>query len=729
MRGAAQLEIVRLLADAGSVDEASHGVLAALATELGWDMALLWVVEDDALHRGPFWTRPDAGLEAFARACGRLTFEPTVGLPGRVWQSGKVEWVPDFPTRPDLPRSGIAADADLRSAVAVPMGAAGSPLGVIELLSRVPRSRDAEQEQLLRSAAGQLGHFVARARAEDLLLAAEERTAAIFDAALDAVITMDHEGRVVAFNPAAEEIFGYSRDEAAGQSLAELIVPPDLREAHRAGVARYLATGRTTILGRRLELTGSHADGHTFPVELTVTRLGVREPPLFAGFLRDITRRHEADAERARLIAEAERERRRLAFLVDADLRLAASLDYSTVLEGVARAAVPHVADLCVVVVAEAQGRLRHLALAHADPGLERTAREISERYPPDPAATTGIIGVIRTGRPQLLPDLGPDELRGLAYGDEQHARELEELGLRSALTVPIRASGRTLGAIALFRGAPGRPFGADDLTVATALAARAGLHIENARLYTERSQVAHTLQQSFLPAKLPRIPGLEVAAHYRAAGEQEVGGDFYDVFGSGDGAWTAFIGDVAGKGAAAAALTALTRHTLYATSLTETSPARNLELLNEAMRRRAHTGSAFCTVLYARLRPGEHETAVTLASGGHPSPLILRADGTVEPVPTPGTLVGAVDEATTVNREATLGPGDLMLLYTDGAVELRRTDLAFGQRALEQALRDSVGRPAEEVVSALARRVDELQDGSPRDDVALLALRMLPPG
>jgi phosphoserine phosphatase RsbU/P len=97
--------------------------------------------------------------------------------------------------------------------------------------------------------------------------------------------------------------------------------------------------------------------------------------------------------------------------------------------------------------------------------------------------------------------------------------------------------------------------------------------------------------------------------------------------------------------------------------------------------------------------------------------------------VPTPGTLVGAVDEATTVNREATLGPGDLMLLYTDGAVELRRTDLAFGQRALEQALRDSVGRPAEEVVSALARRVDELQDGSPRDDVALLALRMLPPG
>ncbi len=727
MRGAAQLEIVRRLADAGSVDEASHGVLSTLADELGWDVAMLWLVEGAALQRGPCWTRPGAGVDDFARACGRLTFEPTVGLPGRVWRSGEIEWVADFPARSVLPRAGIAGDAGLRSAVAVPMVAAGDALGVIELLSKLPRSADAEQERLLRSAAGQLGHFVARARAEDLLVEAEERSAAIFDAALDAVITMDHEGRVVAFNPAAEAIFGHTRDEAAGKPLAELIVPPDLRDAHRAGLARYLATGKTTILGRRLELSACHADGRRFPVELTVTRVGRREPPLFAGFLRDITRRHEAEAERTRLIEEAESERRRLAFLVEAGLRMAASLDYSTVLERVARAAVPHVADLCVVVVLEAGGRLRRLALAHTDPELERVAREIAERYPPDPAATTGVRGVIRTGLPQLLPDVGPEELRGLAYGDEQHARALEQLGLRSALTVPIRASGRTLGAIALFHGASGRRFGEDDLAVATALAARAGLHIENARLYTERSRVAHTLQQSFLPAELPRIPGLEVAARYRAAGEHEVGGDFYDVFASVDGVWTALIGDVVGKGAEAAALTALTRHTLYATSLTESSPARNLELLNEAMRRRGRGGSAFCTVLYARLCPGEGQTAVTLASGGHPSPLILRGDGTVEPVPTPGTLIGAVDDATTVNRETTLAPGDLMLLYTDGAVELRRDDLAFGQLALEQALGDLAGRSAEEVVTALARHIDELQDGSPRDDVALLALRMLP--
>ncbi len=636
MRGAAQFEIVRRLADAGSVEEASHSVLSALGDELGWDVAMLWLVEGDALHRGPCWTRPGAGLDEFARACGRLTFEPTVGLPGRVWRSGAIEGVADFPARSVLPRAGIAGDAGLRSAVAVPMVAAGDALGVIELLSKHPRDVDVEQERLLRSAAGQLGHFVARARAENLLVEAEERSAAIFDAALDAVITMDHEGRVVAFNPAAEAIFGRARDEAAGESLAELIVPPDLRDAHRAGLARYLATGETTILGRRLELSACHADGRRFPVELTVTRVGRSEPPLFAGFVRDITRRHEAEAERTRLIEEAESERRRLAFLVDADLRMAASLDYSTVLEGVARAAIPHVADLCVVVVVEARGRLRRLALAHTDPDLERVAREIAERYPPDPAATTGVRGVIRTGLPQLLPDVGPEELRGLAYGDEQHARALEQLGLRSALTVPIRASGRTLGAIALFHGASGRRFGEDDLAVATALAARAGLHIENARLYTERSRVAHTLQQSFLPAELPRIPGLEVAARYRAAGEHEVGGDFYDVFASVDGVWTALIGDVVGKGAEAAALTALTRHTLYATSLTESSPARNLELLNEAMRRRGRGGSAFCTVLYARLCPGEGQTAVTLASGGHPSPLILRGDGTVEPVPTP---------------------------------------------------------------------------------------------
>jgi serine phosphatase RsbU (regulator of sigma subunit) len=205
------------------------------------------------------------------------------------------------------------------------------------------------------------------------------------------------------------------------------------------------------------------------------------------------------------------------------------------------------------------------------------------------------------------------------------------------------------------------------------------------------------------------------------------VGGDFYDLFETGPGVWTALIGDVSGKGAEAAALTGLTRHTLYAAALSGSSPAGNLAFLNRAMRSRARDASQFCTVTYVRVCPDAGRTTLTLASGGHPRPLLLRAGGEVERVETPGTLVGIVAQAEFEDREVVLAPGDLLLLFTDGAVELRRGDLSFGEQQLREVLRANASRPAEEVVDAVARRVEELQDGSPRDDVALLAVRMLP--
>ena len=145
-------------------------------------------------------------------------------------------------------------------------------------------------------------------------------------------------------------------------------------------------------------------------------------------------------------------------------------------------------------------------------------------------------------------------------------------------------------------------------------------------------------------------------------------------------------------------------------------------------MRRRAQAPASFSTVLYARVCPSRDSTGLTLASGGHPSPLILRADGRVEQIEVPGTLVGILPEARFEDRDERLGPGELLLLYTDGATELRRSDLEFGERELVHALRGQAGRSAAQVVEAVGGRIDELQDGSPRDDVALLAIRT-PPG
>ena len=740
-------EIVRILAESGTVEEAAHDVLAALAEWLDWDVALLWVPDDERtlLRCGTSWSRDDPALAEFRRVNERLTFAADTGLPGRAWSSAEPRWIGDLAGDPDFPRGGIAAKAGLRSATAVPIRGAGGVLGVIELLSRAVQAPEPEHELALRTAGRQLGHYVVRVRAEERLRQSREHTAAIVDAALDCIITMDHDGLVVDFNVAAETTFGYAREDAAGRPLAELIVPPDLRAAHREGLARYLATGEARILNRRLELEAMRADGTTFPAELTVTRVGTLEPPVFAGFVRDISAKHEAESDRrgllkeavaaraseeaARLRAEiaqsdAEVERRRLEFLAFVGLRMASSMDYATTLEDVARAAIPDLADLCAVAVTAPDGRPGPLVVAHPDPERERLVRELLE-HAGGSASLPGAAEAMRSGDHELLPEITEEILVATAT-DEEHLRRLRELGLRAALTVPMKAAGRVLGTITLAYAESGREFGPADLVVATALAARAGLHIENARLYTERSRIADTLQRSLLPTALPRVPGLDIAARYRAAGDQnEVGGDFYDVFESEPGVWTAIIGDVSGKGAKAAALTALTRHTLYAAALRESSPARNLAFLDEAMRRRSRGDGAFSTVLYARICPGDDSTALTLASGGHPPALIARADGSVEHVATPGTLVGVLERARFEDRAARMAPGDLLLLYTDGAIELRRRDLAFGERQLVQVLREHAGEPANDVVDAIARRIDELQDGSPRDDFALLAVRM----
>jgi PAS domain S-box-containing protein len=162
----------------------------------------------------------------------------------------------------------------------------------------------------------QVGQFVARRRVENEVRASKSRLRAMLEAALDAVVTMDAQGRVIGWNHAAEEIFGYQASEVIGREMAELIVPPALREAHRRGLARFLETGSGVVLDRRLELSGMRRDGSEFPVELTITRIPLPGAPTFTGYLRDITDRVRADRElrasRVRLVEVADAERKRL---------------------------------------------------------------------------------------------------------------------------------------------------------------------------------------------------------------------------------------------------------------------------------------------------------------------------------------------------------------------------------------------------------------------------------
>src|SRR3954465_6393529 len=226
---------------------------------------------------------------------------------------------------------------------------------------------------------------------------------------------------------------------------------------------------------------------------------------------------------------------------------------------------------------------------------------------------------------------------------DEEHLRFVRSLGLRGAIIAPLRARGRILGAITFVAAESDRRFTRDDVDLVEELARRAGLSVDNARLYTERSAIAHTLQAELLPARLPIIPGVRVAVRYRAAGElNEVGGDFYDVFQRGDESWAFVIGDVSGKGAEAAAVTALARHTVRTASLQPASPSELLETLNEALLLQ-RAGSEFCTVCLASLSVADDraEGRLPRARGGPPPAIVLRGSGEVELLGEPGTLLG----------------------------------------------------------------------------------------
>jgi serine phosphatase RsbU (regulator of sigma subunit) len=292
---------------------------------------------------------------------------------------------------------------------------------------------------------------------------------------------------------------------------------------------------------------------------------------------------------------------------------------------------------------------------------------------------------------------------------------------------VPLIAADRVLGAIALSFAAP-RALDTAERNFLLALADLAAQALDRARLYEERAYVARTLQAGLLPERLDEAPGLEVAVRYHSIADGgEVGGDFYDFFATGPDRWLVAVGDVSGKGSAAAVLTGLARHTLRAIATREASPQAMLAFLNEALRRQSSDAS-FITVGCATLeRRGDGFTA-RLASGGHPFPLLVRAGATAaEEVVVRGTLLGVEPEPMLEEVELELAPGDLLVLRTDGVEDARGVDgRRFGEDRVVAAVGAAAGGGAEAVAAAVDAAVDAHEGGRPRrDDRAIVVLRV----
>jgi serine phosphatase RsbU (regulator of sigma subunit) len=315
------------------------------------------------------------------------------------------------------------------------------------------------------------------------------------------------------------------------------------------------------------------------------------------------------------------------------------------------------------------------------------------------------------------------EEMLVAAATDDRHLELLRAVGFRSALIVAMRIGERVLGAMTLVTAESGRVLDQFDVQLAEQTAARAAVAIENSRLYSERSLIAQTLQQSLLPERLPEIPGYEVSSYYLPAIEASmVGGDFYDVW-QVDGSWMVIIGDVTGKGVQAAALTALVRHTMRTASEFDSSPASLLALVDSTLKKRP--ALSVCTALCLRLKDNE----LTLATGGHPWPLYITTDG-VHEVGEPGPLLGGFPNASWRDLTLEVQPGGALMLYTDGITDARDVKgERFGLSQLREILEPLRDRPAAEILNALTARLDEFQSAAHADDTAAIVLRRLTEG
>lgn len=413
---------------------------------------------------------------------------------------------------------------------------------------------------------------------------------------------------------------------------------------------------------------------------------------------------------------------RRAAFLAKATEVLASSLDYEQTLRNVAQLAVPDIVDWCAVDLIDADGDRVSVAVAHVDPARLKLAEELRAYEPEHLDREQGLGLVFSTGQTLTYPEI-PDELFVEAAVDERHLELLRSVGLRSAAVVPMRIGDRTLGAMTLVNAESGRVLDRPDVELAEQIAGRAAVAIENSRVYSERSRIAHTLQQSLLPDQLPEIPGYELGAVYIPAFEStEVGGDFYDVWKT-RGGWMAAIGDVAGKGAEAAALTSLIRHTLRATAEFISSPAELLARLDLALKRQR--ARSICTALCLRLE----DEMMTLAIGGHLLPISIDAGG-VHQVGRYGSLLGAFEDVEWHDLVFEFAPETTLVLYTDGVTDAIGTG---GERYGAERLRATLDRcrqlSAPEVIDALTSALREFQVGDHADDTAVLTLRRLSRG
>jgi GAF domain-containing protein len=578
------------------------------------------------------------------------------------------------------------------SDIIAPLVSRGRSLGTFTAV-RLPGSRrfDAGEVEFATALASRIAIALDNAGLFSDLESVERRMDSVMDNVAEAVIVHDGAGNLVYANPAAAELVGF--DELQDMVSAKP-GPRDPRFQIRdeAGLPLDPASlpRRRAMRGEDPEplffrLDDAGAGRESWRLEKSTPILGSSGEVLYA-----VTTVEDVTA-----VKQTEFAQRLLADTADA---VASAADYVSALEALTQAVVPQLADWCSVNVPTAEGSIERVAVSEEDPTLLDLDRRLHEGLEVRPGMKLAMADVLRASQP-VTAEL-PAEIPGWV------------------LLKPIRAGGGAIGVLTLVNRPGRRAFTAHEIRLARATADRAGVAILNAKLASERAEIAETLQRELMPPLLPEVSGWTMAAMYRPAGEHNrAGGDFYDVF-EGAAGWVVVLGDVEGHGAEAAALTAMVRYTIRTAAMIDGDLLGALDLLNDELRGRPR--ARLCSVACVSFGSGDEATVV---SAGHPLPLLV-SDGSVREVGLPGSLLGALEEPQWSPVRFTVAPGEELVIYTDGLVEARSNGQRFGRERLGSVLR-GFGGPSDEV-----RRVGEAIDAFTekiQDDAAMVVLRREP--
>lgn len=770
--GPVDREVVDALVASGPLPDAARRVLQAVAEVLGWQRAELWAVTSTAevLEMVASWSSEAVRSTPFGESTLGRTFAIGHGLPGRLWAAREPVWIDDVHSTPWFTRQGPAAAAGLRSALGFPVFDRETVCGVVALLGEGDkRSPGADELRLL---GGLLGHLLARQRSEEQRVVAEAEAdhlvadlRRLHELEVRLLASDDLAGMLEQMLEAAVELQGASagvlRLYDSDHDDLHTVASVGFSEAYLEAVGRVpvgqgacgtaVAEQRAVVVAdvtrdplfapyRRAAELGGYRSAYSLPLQTRGGQLlgtlatyfpGPHTPPERHRWLVALYAAQAAEAIRHSQLLEQARHAE-----AARDATLAKLRRHTAQLEGLNAAALavtscPTADDALTEVTRQARRLLgAHQAAASLVRGTDwteaRHTLDVSDKYaardrvalPPD---GTGLHALVcETNRPLRLTQnelAAHPRSRGLGHHPDEHPP------VNGWLAAPLTAAdGRNIGLLQLSHKDEGY-FTAEDETLLVQLAQLASVAIRNAELLAERSQVAQTLQHSLLPPALPRVPGLQLAARFRPMNGAQVGGDFYDVFQLGRNDWAVVVGDVCGKGAQAASLTALVRYTIRAAAVATRRPADILSHLNEVMLRDAEGDEPrFATLAYVRLRLPSQRATATVACAGHPPPLLRRADATVTSIDAPGTLVGAINDVAFTQKTVRLRPGDTLLLYTDGITEARTHEGMF-EDTLAATLAASPTSHADALLDHLDATLLAHATDTARDDIATLAI------